>query len=377
MIDPELRDLVGNEPKPSPVIVRDFKAWHRPRKQYIRSQQWSIILRDLLQELSQNGHSKIVKYFCLPAEEYLDVRVIHDTVKDLGADWRLRFLGFDQSASSAAVLDAAIVHDLPQLLSEGSRCVPYPLESIARLHGPASGCLREFGGFDAVNIDLCGSIHPQRNGGVLAAVKALLEHQLVTRAEPWLLFVTTRVDVPALDETAREKLMNCVQANSRKHEDFRQLLEIEFPSFRAIDEALPGVEVRVGAGLVSLGLAKWLLSLLRVRTDRLSVEKSFMYSVSGADPDMVALSFRFARQAEPLVDESGLTPPAKRQTPAISEGKLACRLIKPLSKMRDVDRLLVDEPELKERCVKESAALLERAGHDRAAYLTWVESQPS
>jgi hypothetical protein len=114
--------------------------------------------------------------------------------------------------------------------------------------------------------------------------------------------------------------MNCVQANSRKHEDFRQLLEIEFPSFRAIDEALPGVEVRVGAGLVSLGLAKWLLSLLRVRTDRLSVEKSFMYSVSGADPDMVALSFRFARQAEPLVDESGLTPPAKRQTPAISEG---------------------------------------------------------
>lgn len=379
MNEKELRELIGEEPKPAPAPIDRFRPWHRPRKQFIRTEQWSLMLRTLLVKLKDRGHTGTVKYLGLPGEDLLDVRMFHDLVAEVGADWYLRFLGFNGVASSEEVLAESIIHDLPRVRSDLSRLLRHPLESVANANGPGGKALREFGGFDIVNVDLCDAIRPPGGTGVLDALRAIVQHQLTNRIEPWLLFLTTRVDPASLDRAAHASFIERLAANASSSGVFAELVNTEMTLTPEHLVELLRV-LRSGEGevpstqppTVGLGIAKWLLGLLNTHPCGLAMGPCYMYGIGSAEPDMAALAFRFDRHPAVVTDPSGLTKTAPATPAPLTEEETACKLVKPIARMRNIDLALRDDAALKQRYLEASADLLGRAGHDREAYLRWA-----
>jgi len=68
---------------------------------------------------------------------------------------------------------------------------------------------------------------------------------------------------------------------------------------------------------------------------------------------------------------------AKQKLPARrypDERECALKLVESVANVKDVDQILDSNPELKEALTAAQADLLESAGYDRAAYLTWVQN---
>ena len=67
------RHLPGYSAALEGVEAREFKPWHKPRKQYIRLRQWCAIVRWLIRKVGmQQGDS--LRYLGLPGEDLLDIR---------------------------------------------------------------------------------------------------------------------------------------------------------------------------------------------------------------------------------------------------------------------------------------------------------------
>jgi len=72
--------------------AKEFAAWHHPRKQFVRIQQWCAEVRKLIPQLGL-GHGEPFRYLTLPGNELLDVRAIHGVCSALNV--KLRYLGFN------------------------------------------------------------------------------------------------------------------------------------------------------------------------------------------------------------------------------------------------------------------------------------------
>lgn len=73
-------------------IKSDFKAWHHPRKQYIRVAQWKAQICELL-SITAFSDERTFNYLSLPGDELFDVRVIHDACRE--QDVKLKYVGFN------------------------------------------------------------------------------------------------------------------------------------------------------------------------------------------------------------------------------------------------------------------------------------------
>src|SRR5215469_1547520 len=74
---------------------RDFKPWHRPRKQAVRQIQWGSEINWLLAHKSPDDRS--LRYLGLPGADLLDIRYFYSRFCSDGSH-KLTFLGFDESA---------------------------------------------------------------------------------------------------------------------------------------------------------------------------------------------------------------------------------------------------------------------------------------
>ena len=90
MISP--RTIFGDaEYLPSQAVAKAYKPWHRPRKQFVRREQWSALLRRLYDEREPGD---AVRYLGLPGTDLIDLRYLYEEV--CRANERpLRFLGFN------------------------------------------------------------------------------------------------------------------------------------------------------------------------------------------------------------------------------------------------------------------------------------------
>src|SRR5258706_14178098 len=76
----------------------DFKAWHKPRKHYVRLKQWCEETRKYIKR-SDHSFSDELRYLGMPGEDLLDIRVLKGVCEK--AKINLRYLGFDSSLTSA------------------------------------------------------------------------------------------------------------------------------------------------------------------------------------------------------------------------------------------------------------------------------------
>src|SRR5215467_2181593 len=70
--------ILRKQPEPRAAPLKTFKAWHRPRKQYVRQFQWAKQIKNLIGMLHFSEDPKVFRYLSLPGNDLLDVRSIRE-----------------------------------------------------------------------------------------------------------------------------------------------------------------------------------------------------------------------------------------------------------------------------------------------------------
>lgn len=352
---------------------REFKPWHKPRKQWVRRHQWSAEIGPLIADTHFPEDGRVLRYFSLPAEDLLDVRSLRSTC--LKHNVELRFTGMT-SVKPGTPDDVALnlsENDVRALrgVHDGSRVYRERLESVAHPRSIAQRELTRNGPYHAINIDLCGHLarRPQSAGGgtYLDALASIIGFQLQHAMHSWLLFLTTRAVHREVDEGNLAALVQSIRTNVDSSGLFRDrvaaLLQTEGERLMALLDAPNELQPAAFKDVFCLGFGKWLLAYISSATPprKLAMRRSCYYSVYGGDPDMLSLVYRCDPIVRPPRDPSGiLRPPQEAQERG--EIPAALELVRETSSMTNLDEALANDPALREALISESETLL-RAAH--------------
>lgn len=368
-------DLVGIEHYRFTVPEKKkFHPWHKPRKQFVRKEQWGYYIGQLLDELP--AHDKTLTYFGLPGDDLLDLRYFGATVCE-PREVTLRFLGFNNS-------DAAQDEDQTELnisLDEVSRStsidrlseiITHDIREIVKTDSIAWHKTFEIGPYDVINLDLCDGFGAQAPGRFDATYYNMVIRLLSVQARrmsPWLLLLTTRVGKDHIHAETLGRLLELYNQNLRICAPFRAASSAKFDisdsvSLENAAETEKGVQ-----SIFLVGLCKWLLRLVGTQNPPSTAEvKSVLgYQVHGGakTEDMISIAIRFDPTFEVVEDSAKLA--SLRPTP-IDECDLATKALKKVSGLLNVDEYLASEGDIRQEMVEAMCVLLEAARYDVDEY---------
>lgn len=376
-----LDDVFGREPvHRSPQPKRPSEAWHHPRKQFVRLNQWCKEIDRLARELPPG---RPFVYLTLPGDELLDIRAIQHVCERRNVS--LRFIGFNSvgrgtPGQSELHLSRSEVLAMPGI-DRFSVVLEDRLEAIANAKTQAAAKVRAEGPFHAINLDLCNSIAQWPFGSpkcTMAALQALFEIQIQS-ARPWLLFLTTKVEPGTVAPENWDRFQRAIESNLDLSRDFQSglasLLGVGGSDLRA---TLPTLcTSQAGELLLKLfcsGFGKWALRLLAaVRPGRHLKLLSAYYYRSGANPNMLSLAFRCDTASPPVVDPSDGRPPMLAREDGTSEPAMALAFVHAVGSLVDLDDRMVSDNGLRTSMIEKAARLLHLARHDPGAYVEWAE----
>lgn len=390
MSDSDLGDGIVPDELPkhsslSATLRKDFKPWHRVRKQFIRERQWNHEIRFLAQRHLRREVNRPVRCLVLPGEDLLDVRCVWRGLQDEGCE--LRFLGFNNSAMAQERrrhLDVAenAVTQLSKICKD-SHVISDAFQNIARKTTNAFQSLRNYGPFDVVNLDLCDSLIPRGKLGEMeanySALHQLLCYQLERQRTPWLLFATTQVDRESANQPEINKLARPLRDNCNQHGSFADALEKLIPrsAFQSAGHVLDisALDANHLTNIFGVMLGKWLMLPLAQSSPRCSVKllPSYRYTIRpDTDVGMLSVGFLITPHFTPPVDMSGVSTVQANARQFPDELECAIEMVSVAESIRDVDGILADDVELKDKLTNSSADLLAEASYDRIEYLRWV-----
>ena len=364
---------------------RQLKGWHKPRKQWVRSEQWGKLTGRLLDSLNLDGRS--LRYLTLPGRYLLDVRHLHGVCEKRRV--RLKFLGFDSDRKDDPEITVSMdeVWRLP-FIDKESDIKPDRFEELCG-KTMAAQSLHHFGHFDIINLDLCDSVASRdagASGSSLDAIKSLVEWQSNHRKEPWYLFLTTRADREAVKPSVMAKLLQILHDNLQRNSAFQQAAA----DAQLFDEASVAAEIKSIAAdaeqtvtllddqfmrAFGIGFSKWLLGLsLHAWKVKLEINACYRVGEETQTPNMISLAFRFDSIPEPIHDATGLapaTPVTDQSQRTLNEGQLAVLFLHRITKLIDVDALLHADETLREQIVVANADLMAQARFDRQEMIAW------
>lgn len=357
-----------------------FQAWHHPRKQYVRIEQWCAEVRKLIPQLGLSGGDPF-KYLTLPGNELLDVRTLHGVCER--ANVKLRYLGFNSvGAETPDAAELSISQSEVRSLSsidQHSTVLEYRLEAISNPRSPAFTTTMNSGPFHAINLDLCESIAFREighsKGSPLEAAGKLLELQ-VQSAKPWLLFITTKAQPSLIGEFAREGFMRALNANSKASTVFRnKLVALLASSVEMLDahlqQAWTSQDVRF-LKLFSAGLGKWLLAILATAAPPrgFSLLSSCYYQSGPNGPDMLSLAFLCDGASQNLQDPNAILPAVQEST-GTTEIEAAIALAETAHAMFDLDDRMNDGA-IRSKMIEKAGRLMATARFGEDAYKDWA-----
>ncbi len=342
-------------------------------------------IRKLCTKFLKFKDDRPLHYLSLPGDDLLDVRMLHQCLLRFGK--HVKYLGLHESYGASQPntwLNVATneVNSLPGIW-RASTVIHDLFQQIANRQSQAYRHLQNYGDFDVVNLDLCESVSPPGSKGKSGpsyydALNVLMEYQLNSRTEPWLLFVTSRVSKDLVEEEDMQKLSGCVRANSTDHPDFAaRLIEI-IPSAAGQDIAdctfFGALSESDFFTLFGLGVGKWLLRLIReLNPWSIQMQRGYCYSVEPGSPDMVSLSFLFRPYASPLTDTSGLSKIKTQTEPPPGEKELALDLLAAIQNIENVDSRLETDTKLRSRVEASTTELLKSAGYAKDEIEAWLK----
>ena len=362
-------DIEYGPPQTEP---KEFKPWHKPRKQFVRRAQLSTLLLRLYE---QRKPEEPLRYLGLPGTDLIDLRYLHEQI--CRADGRpMRFLGFNTEAQPGNPAHDELnisldeVRRLPNVDPQ-SDVIPDDFRRIGNRKSIAWSRTQQLGPFDVVNIDLCDGLAsdpPHNDNSVYKALDQLMAFQ-ARNPNPWLLLVSTRIRHGMFDVDAEEQLVNLFQRNvddcTGFAEECEQLLKLDVNS---IDPATcsDGDLLK----LMTVAIGKWLSVLVQVHApSRVQLASTHGYRVNPVANQEDLISF--ALRVEPVIRASPdpLSPTAPT---AENECKTAMAILRRSALRLDVDSILEQKRDVREELIRETERLLVEARYEVAGYQAWL-----
>ena len=353
---------------------KEFKPWHKPRKQFVRREQLSALLLRLY-ESRQSGDP--LRYLGLPGTDLIDLRYLYDQVCR-SDDRSLLFLGFNTDAQPGNPAHDQLnvsLHEVRKLPNVDEQSVVLH-DDFRRIGNPRSIAwdhTRRLGPFDIVNIDLCdglGSEPPHDDGSIYRALAQLTAFQ-ARNPNPWLLLVSTRIGAQMFDAEAEQRLFSRFRENVKNCEGFaeacKQLLESDARSIEPATCSKTDLLI-----VMPTAIGKWLSALAQSSPpDRVELASAHGYRINpvSAQEDLVTLAFRF----HPVIT----APPDPLSPTAVTyvdECESAKAILKRAARRLDVDAILEKQPDLDEELTRETERLLKSARYDVADYRAWLRT---
>jgi hypothetical protein len=382
--DPEGKlsdDLFGlPEYEALPPAQRPFLPWHRPRKQYVRSEQWAVQIGKLFDDLGVD--SRTLRYLGLPGIDLLDLRYFHSQLC-VQRNLDLLFLGFNteaQDGSSAQVeLNISLdeVKKLPRV-NPRSLIVNFDIATLANESSLGFKHAKTLGPFDVVNLDLCDGFGSASAGSPednqYNAMGQLLSLQFRNK-NPWLLLLTTRVGSQHVHSSFLNKIFQKYLDNLVNCAEFQTISqsELKIGDAQTLGAAVQAEETLLP--VVLTGLCKWLVGLAINNSPPSEVEvKSVIgYRVNQASrcEDLISMAIRFTPKMTTVADPMNVIRPS---TDLPNECSLSARALRRVIKRKDADALLSADAELRKDMTNGMADLLTIARYDRASFIMWVQA---
>jgi hypothetical protein len=359
---------------------RDFKPWHKPRKQLVREELWGAEVEWLLAQKPPDDTT--LRYLGLPGTDLLDLRYFYQRFCADGSH-RMVFLGFDDAALPYSADRDSLNVSLQEVRGlENVAKISEILGDDFRLLGDDNSIAWDFaqrlGPFDAINIDLCNQLghdDPHIDMTWYNAIYKICSLQN-RRLRPWSLFLTSRVNKEAVSGDALDRLVAALDHNFSVCAGFTEAFVTRFGALDTTPTAIGGWDDSTFLKAMLAAIAKWLLRIAQDMRCLFSIPKMVGYRVWPAAPceDMVSIIFRF----EPIVsiapDRSGLANVASAMPDECSQ---AVNVPRDISHMVDVDAELRASDALWELFKNSSARLLEQARYDPGLYKAWADEHRS
>lgn len=362
------------------VQPKEFKPWHKPRKQFVRRKQWAKLTKRLFDNRSDN---KPLRYLSLPGIDLLDIRYMHQKICH-DQERGLCFLGFNNEAQNGNSADIQLNISLDEVrqlsnIDSSSDVVRDDFRMIANEKSLAWKRADLLGPFDVANIDLCEGLASDAPSAtdretMYRALERLLSIQ-ARNHNPWLMFITTRIGRQLFDTEAESKIIEIYYDHVRECENFRFVCEnLMIGDPIGID--ILAYDDRDYFRLMVVALAKWLSSLIKAHVPSPKVE---LVSVLGyqIDPhssceDMVSFAIR-SNPSSSRIDDPLNPTPAVQEIPKI-DCISALQIARRVTKLKNVDDILIGDSNLKQRLTTETKNLLHLARYDKSEYLAWLKT---
>lgn len=416
ILDSDIDDFLPMRPILCEPAKRPFRPWHKPRKQFIRRNQWCHEIGRLIETIAFPPDNRVLRYLSLPSEDMLD---IHTLVSSLNEDLTLKYLGFFYAQNGSPDdqrmnLSEKAIKGLDRV-DATSHIARDMLEDTGNRKSTAYKTLRAHAPYHVVNIDLCDHFAAPRRANAYACIDALhsiaeIQHEKAG-GNSWLFFLTTRIQPDYFDVLHLRVFVAAIQANVNASEEFRAKLgEVFFQESDRLLQKLTDLAAllektdpvhRKDAGLTSdevealrrdaantvdedtfrkffcVGFGKWLLSFLAASSPQTKVEMlpSYFYSVGSDNQDMLSLAFKCTPQTQPLSDPFNLVRSPLQAKAPISETRQGVQIVKAVSRLRDLDDLLENNPEQMELMVQETIMVLDKADYDTSTYREFATLQ--
>lgn len=384
-LPPEVAPLASPEPL-------KFEPWHKPRKQYVRVEQWLRHVEGIVGKLGLQSFTdgEPLRYMTLPGPDLLDIRMVADFCSSKSI--KLRYTGFCHSTDTEErrlrqnVNEFSLTHK--DAVVNSSKVVRSRLQDVGITHSEAAVEMVKGGPFDVVNIDACEPLagdDENVSGRLVDAIRSITEYQLAHRRKPWILLLTTPIQADSISKKSMAALNDQVIQNTKNDASFSEELSTRFQNGEDVAAYLERVSQNTGDGLLSifsLGISKWLIHLAEQAKFKVIKLQGYSYSMFRKPPydaNMVSLCFLFEPVDIMIADGTGLT---NNSEPAVTAGdqpiSTHLRALRRAFAIENLDVKLQHDAAKRQEMILQSKELLKRVGYpvdDEAdGYDAWLAS---
>lgn len=356
---------------------KSYMPWHKPRKQWVRENQWWKSLEKLLVDNpGPFSTEKSVKYFGLPGGELLDIDYL---TKKMGEsaffnNRKLLVHGIVKSPGDKQTADSRLAELLDRSnvdpLSRVDRCNFEALENDSSMLWRN---VKNVAPYHLVNLDFCDKVFEEKT---IIAVHKLLEYQFSAILEkPWLFCLTTKIDNSNSNEEVLKRLDTCLHSIEEDELSIFNLQEHFEAVFTAISnkknirEYADDEEIFTNIFLV--GFVIWIVLKALTNDVQFKLMSSAKYRVSDSSsvPDMYSFVFEFKKRFVPKADLTGLAPHCGNHNQNTSDGLSPKeKIIRRLAATVDLDGLLSNDADKLMSCIQETKELLKGCGWNVSDY---------
>ncbi|HEM7526647.1 TPA: hypothetical protein U2J52_002880 [Providencia rettgeri] len=378
----DLNSVVGGV-SASTEMRPEYKAWHKPRKQWVREKQWWDCLVTMLSRNEREfANVEIIKYFGLPGGDLLDIEYFCQKFLGTEESRRKQFLFHgitnNEEDKNAAESRLSKIYDYP-FVNSSSKVEKYEFSALEDPRSLIWGGVEKNGFFHMINLDFCDSLF---KNGTLEAMIALLSYQFNHKnGIPWLLCLTTRIDKSGISSDLLDKLKELIVKYTTEEgirEDINQRFQSAYDNITNILFESTTELVKL-SDMLQVCFVLWIIENAFSNQVKVELCSSARYNVhSGNDfPDMSSLVFRFTHRKPEPRDETGLvTVAVTHQTLLTEANKITAKkaALRKIAYYINLDSVLRDDRNLFEHYAMEMKLLLTKCGWNVDGYDEFISN---